>query len=217
MDFTLKKRHTNISDEDLLTDLKRVAKKIGKPPTIAEYNFNGTYESTIYLRRFGSWNDALKKLGLLPNNAFWTDEELFQNIYNVWMKIGKQPTRRDMDNKNLSTISSGSYLRHFNTWTKSLEIFVNWVSKGISAENEEIKQPGIVHKTKRDINLRLRFLVMRKDNFKCCICGRSPATTPGLELQVDHIIPWAIGGETVIENLQTLCKGCNLGKGKLNQ
>lgn len=71
------------------------------------------------------------------------------------------------------------------------------------------------HKTSRDINLRLRFLVMKRDNFKCCVCGRSPATAQGLELQVDHIKPWTKGGETTLENLQTLCRDCNLGKSDL--
>ena len=74
-----------------------------------------------------------------------------------------------------------------------------------------------MHKTKRDINLRLRFTVMKRDNFKCCMCGRSPATTPGLELHIDHITPWSKGGETIIDNLQTLCSDCNLGKSNLSE
>jgi len=51
----------------------------------------------------------------------------------------------------------------------------------------------------------LRFLVMRKDKFKCKNCGRSPATGQSIVLHVDHIKLWANGGETVLENLQTLC------------
>lgn len=70
-------------------------------------------------------------------------------------------------------------------------------------------------KTVRDIDLRLRFKVMHRDNFKCCKCGASPAKDPSVELHVDHIIPWSKGGETVIENLQTLCSKCNLGKSDL--
>ena len=69
-----------------------------------------------------------------------------------------------------------------------------------------------MHKTSRDINLRLRFRVLQRDNFKCCACGASPAKDPAVELHVDHITPWAKGGETVFENLQTLCSKCNLGK-----
>lgn len=67
-------------------------------------------------------------------------------------------------------------------------------------------------KTNRDINLRLRFKVMQRDHFKCCFCGASPAKDSSVVLHVDHIIPWSKGGETVIDNLQTLCSKCNLGK-----
>jgi 5-methylcytosine-specific restriction endonuclease McrA len=39
-----------------------------------------------------------------------------------------------------------------------------------------------------------------------------PAVTPGVSIEGDHIIPWSKGGETVMENLQTLCFACNQGK-----
>ncbi len=34
----------------------------------------------------------------------------------------------------------------------------------------------------------------------------------GVELHVDHTVPWSKGGETVLGNLRTLCSDCNLGK-----
>ena len=61
----------------------------------------------------------------------------------------------------------------------------------------------------------MRFLVMQRDDFKCRICGTSPALKPGMILEVDHIVPWTVGGETVMENLQTLCEPCNGGKSNL--
>ena len=91
-------------------------------------------------------------------------------------------------------------------------------------EVEEIKQieqlqpvsnEAFKHKTSRNINLRLRYKVLKRDNFKCVICGRSPAKDQNIELHVDHIIPYSKGGETVIENLRTLCSDCNLGKSNL--
>jgi len=56
---------------------------------------------------------------------------------------------------------------------------------------------------------------MKRDNFKCQLCGRNPATEAGVILHVDHIVPWSKGGETEIGNLQTLCMQCNLGKGDI--
>jgi 5-methylcytosine-specific restriction endonuclease McrA len=61
----------------------------------------------------------------------------------------------------------------------------------------------------------MRFAVMRRDDFKCRICGTSPAIKPGTILVVDHIAPWGNGGETLIQNLQTLCEPCNGGKSDL--
>ncbi len=64
----------------------------------------------------------------------------------------------------------------------------------------------------RNISVKLRYQVLKRDNFKCCACGSSPAKDSSLELHIDHIIPWSKGGKTTIDNLQTLCSKCNLGK-----
>lgn len=68
------------------------------------------------------------------------------------------------------------------------------------------------HKTSRNISDRLRYLVLKRDNYTCRACGASPAKDIAVELHVDHIIPWSKGGETTLDNLQTLCSKCNLGK-----
>lgn len=58
-----------------------------------------------------------------------------------------------------------------------------------------------------------------KDNFTCQQCGfhRMQEDRPWLpdlsQLECDHIIPLARGGETEMGNLQTLCKVCNRKKG----
>ncbi|MCD4713810.1 MAG: HNH endonuclease [Clostridiales bacterium] len=71
------------------------------------------------------------------------------------------------------------------------------------------------HRTSRNPSMKLRFEILKRDNFKCCVCGASPAKNPMVELHVDHIIPWSRGGETIEENLQTLCSLCNYGKSNM--
>ena len=57
----------------------------------------------------------------------------------------------------------------------------------------------------------LRLQVIERDNRRCCICGRS--VRDGVTLEVDHILPISRGGKTTYDNLQTLCRDCNRGKG----
>ena len=75
-----------------------------------------------------------------------------------------------------------------------------------------IKRKNNTTSTSRIINDKLRYQVLKRDNFKCCACGASPAKDPSVELHIDHIIPWSKGGTTTLDNLQTLCSKCNLGK-----
>jgi hypothetical protein len=60
------------------------------------------------------------------------------------------------------------------------------------------------------ISKRLRFKVMRRDGFRCQICGLTQKD--GVRLEVDHKTPVAMGGKNVIQNLWTLCHPCNNGK-----
>ena len=73
----------------------------------------------------------------------------------------------------------------------------------------------VITKKSRDPSLRVRYRVLTRDNYSCKLCGNSPAKDLGIKLHIDHVVPWSKGGETNIENLQTLCDRCNLGKSDL--
>ena len=201
----------------MIDDVKRVAREHGlSSMSMHEYNTYGSFDNSTIIRRFGTWNHALELAGLEYRNRFYTELELFNNLQHVWIAKGCQPTRRDMDNKQYSTISSGAYMRKYTKWSNALKAFVEYINQDVSDDSlYEVNSETRGHKTARDINLRLRFKVMQRDNFKCCACGASPAKDPLVELHIDHIIPWAKGGETEIDNLQTLCSKCNLGKSDL--
>ncbi len=222
MKFELEEYHRGVTDAELLTDLQRVASKLDKTAiSRADNDEYGKYGTTTYLRRFGSWFNALEKAGLektrTPMNL--TDEELFENLEETWVRLGRQPKYAEVQ-KPLSKYHVGTYENRFGTWRKSLEKFVDFINNDESVpayESIEFPEPEgqTRHKTKRTINWRLRFIVMRRDNFKCKCCGRSPATDQSIILHVDHVKAWANGGETVSENLQTLCSVCNIGKSDL--
>lgn len=56
----------------------------------------------------------------------------------------------------------------------------------------------------------LRYDVLKRDDFKCVLCGFS--AQDGVKLHVDHIFPISKGGKTEMKNLRTLCSNCNHGK-----
>lgn len=73
--------------------------------------------------------------------------------------------------------------------------------------NEAYKlHPAIRKKERCKLNLRLRYSILKRDNFQCSICKSND------RLEIDHIHPISKGGETTKQNLQTLCFKCNRGK-----
>lgn len=218
-----------LSDKELLDDLRRVAAQLNKKQvTTSEYKEFGKYSQDAFKDHFGSWFTALEKVGLeKTRNLNISTPDLFENLEEIWVKLGRQPNYNEVS-KPLSKYSKDVYARRFGSWRKALEAFVIYVNdndnvdlakEDTSNETSDQKRDFCIeelkHKTTRNINWRLRFIVMKRDNFKCKKCGRSPSTDQTVILHIDHIKPYSKGGETVLENLETLCSVCNLGKSDL--
>lgn len=56
----------------------------------------------------------------------------------------------------------------------------------------------------------LRLQIFHRDGNACVQCGATYRESP---LHCDHIFPKSLGGPSTPENLQTLCRRCNLKKG----
>lgn len=57
------------------------------------------------------------------------------------------------------------------------------------------------------LSRELKLAVWERDGGRCSQCGST------FDLQYDHIIPFAMGGATTLENLQLMCSLCNQKKG----
>src|ERR1700694_546190 len=221
MKYQLKGFNRNVSEELLLNDLKAVADKLGVDKiTSRQYDSNGgKYTSGTMGVRFGSWNKAIEKAGLstvMKHNP--SELELFQNLEEVWIKLGRQPVFRDMK-KPLSKFSALPYRTKFGTFRKALIAFVEFINSTKDLETEPIASEEVFnealqkeenvykHTTKRLPSERLKVQVLMRDGNKCRLCG---ITLTGDNIHFDHIKPWSKGGETVLENLQVLCDVHNL-------
>lgn len=219
MKFELKPFNRNVPDKELLANLVSAHAKLsseGKSFTFRSYSEVGLYAPSTIRVRFGSWNEALLKAGIALNEEKnVTIESLFDNLKLVWIVKGKQPTCRDMSLAP-SLYTDSIYKDRFGSWRKALERFagaVDYEPNELISYEVEVGRTGGTKRTKRNPSLALRFFVLKRDRFLCVHCGRSPATVAGLVLEVDHVLAWSNGGETVENNLRTLCFACNRGKG----
>ncbi len=69
------------------------------------------------------------------------------------------------------------------------------------------KQDESIIVKRKAVSENLRNQIFKRDGGRCVKCGSK------INLQLDHIIPFAAGGLTVKSNLQTLCRECNRAKG----
>lgn len=103
-----------------------------------------------------------------------------------------------------------------NSYKKWVDYVGNQFNDLLALAKEEVAyRETRTFKMKRErskMSASLRFDVLKRDQYRCRICGRSSRQDPELVLHVDHIVPVARGGLTELTNLQTLCQACNLGK-----
>jgi len=62
----------------------------------------------------------------------------------------------------------------------------------------------------REFTEKIKREAYERQNGICPLCGKWFTFE---QMEADHITPWSLGGKTVAENCQMLCKECNRRKG----
>lgn len=101
-----------------------------------------------------------------------------------------------------------------NSYLRRLDWDFNQLRDGLrAAQAARALQSTAEFQRKRERSLMtpsLRMTILRRDGHRCQMCGA--AASSGAVLHIDHITPVSLGGLTNMQNLQTLCEPCNLGK-----
>jgi rubredoxin len=85
--------------------------------------------------------------------------------------------------------------------------YLEWVDIKPKPEQKPEPEPEIKRKP---IKPSLRFEILKRDNYRCQMCGAT--AKDGATLEIDHIQPVSKGGSNSPDNLQVLCRDCNAGK-----
>lgn len=238
MDFKFQRKRLNeIPESKILDELEKAAGHF-KYIEFGWRDFDkiADISANTAKKHFGNWKNSLialkkhlqsKGLDLSPRphapNRIHSDKDLFDEMERIWQKIGQRPSRTEWEMSE-PKFSYNTYKQRFGGWVNACSKFIEYkMGNAILAddfvlpdrEEQKTQQENKTEYKKensRNVSLSLRLQILNRDNFRCVFCGKSPATDIGTKLHIDHIHPFANGGKSVLENLQTLCEECNLGK-----
>jgi len=109
------------SDEDILGQLRASAERLGRSPTMRE--FEDDPETTVHpqtvIQHFGSWNEAKRKAGLVPRR-FAEPADLIRLLRELGEELGRPPTAKDLDEHRESMPSKSLYWHMFGSLKNAL-------------------------------------------------------------------------------------------------
>jgi hypothetical protein len=109
------------SDEDLLAELTSSAQRLGRSPTMREFADDpqaAAHPQTV-VERFGTWNEAKRRAGLVPRRFATKDELLFQ-LRTLGDELGRTPTGKDLDARRAALPSKSLYWHTFGSLSNAL-------------------------------------------------------------------------------------------------
>lgn len=140
MKFVLDPDNRNCPDAVLLEDLRRAAVHLGRASiTKDEYNKHGRFAAATMQNRFGSWNSALEKSGLVvAKRMAIPSDELLADLKRVAGDLGTQ-VLSTADYGSLGRFSVPTFQRTFGSWPSALEaaglkVSESWRPKVIDEE-----------------------------------------------------------------------------------
>jgi hypothetical protein len=111
------------SDEQLLAELQASARRLGRSPTMREFEADAAasvHPQTV-VERFGSWNEAKRRAGLVPRR-FATREDLLGLLRELGHELGRVPRASDLDARRGRMPSKSLYWHTFGSFTEALRL-----------------------------------------------------------------------------------------------
>ena len=110
----------SITKEEILAEVKRVAKLLKRTPKAEEFSKYASMCSGTARARFGSWNNVLRAAGLRLNLSIVDRDGCLAELKRIAVKLGHTPTRAEFDKH--GAFSGDQILRKVGGWTKAVKI-----------------------------------------------------------------------------------------------
>lgn len=188
---------------------------------LAEHEANIGREVDIRLQQqqaFGLYlhaRDQIADAHLGKSGSLELDPEHFTRIeLRLFQALGRQQPPCNVYVSCAATYTSPQGQNHY---AKSHTWDFEGVSAGLGRMRElrahRATSQFLKQQERNRVTPRVRAQIIARDGSRCRMCGAT--AVGGARLHVDHVIPIDRGGRSTMDNLQTLCQECNLGKGNL--
>jgi hypothetical protein len=116
------KLNSRISDDALLSELKRLAGEVGCAPSMREMREMGEYSAKVYQSHFGAWSNAVTKIGLTPRSSGRSiqvsKQDIRDAIQELAEELGRPPTSEEMEAQGRH--SQKTAYERFGSWNNAL-------------------------------------------------------------------------------------------------
>lgn len=115
--------HREVTREELLEELRRLADEHGEPVRFDDVDEHGNYDPRTYYREFDSWFDAREAAGLdaedvRPGRRV-DPEALIDALRELALELGRPPSKSEVNDHGEYSVSP--YLRQWGSWERALE------------------------------------------------------------------------------------------------
>jgi 5-methylcytosine-specific restriction endonuclease McrA len=201
-------KRDRLAEDELLGEVRRVANELGETPSVTQMETLGQIYPSVYIKRFGSWNDAIEAAGLdpTPQPSRIKKETLLTELQNVIDSIDDVPTAEEFET--YSEYSRGPYLREFGSWNEAIRA-LGYEPRYPRGGEDEYRYYGPDWQARRERRIEI-------DQYQCQKCGLSRAQhyqEYNQDLSVHHIRRLrefnSYENANSLTNLITVCTECH--------
>lgn len=120
--FEPREPDSEVTNEELIDALERLADELCKRPTAAEMNEQGAHWASTYRRAFGSWNAACEAAGLKTSQPVGqetlSETDLLEELTRIAEVCGAPPSVSDMREE--GEYGPRTYYRRFGSWSAAV-------------------------------------------------------------------------------------------------
>jgi len=119
--FASRNPTSQITRDELISELQSVADKIDQTPSASQMNEHSDYWVSTYRNHFATWTNALAAAGFdVLQTSQISKNDLIEELQRLRDELGGDPTKADM--REIGVYGLNEYIKNFGSWSKAIDL-----------------------------------------------------------------------------------------------